>query len=238
MNLNLSETEEKEIQTLDFESLENLKTSENISSNLKEEQWLAQRRGKFTSSQVYRLMTCLEKDELPKGAITYIEEVIVDELTEGKGAERFKSEDMQRGNDTELEAITRFEKETRLKVYATGEEQEFVELCNYFGGTPDGIIDNDCLIEVKCPKSKTHLFYLKNLKTQEDLKKHCTNYYWQIQGNLLATGRSKAFFISYDDRFTKSEHQILILEIERNDEDIELLKKRLQLAERTKKLII
>ncbi|WP_018676250.1 lambda exonuclease family protein [Riemerella columbina] len=201
----------------------------------REEQWLAQRRGKFTSSQVYRLMTCLDKDELPKGAITYIEEVIVDMLTDGKGADRFKSDDMQRGNDTELEAIARFEKETGLKCFATGDNQEFIELCSYFGGTPDGLIDIKELIEVKCPKSKTHLFYLKNLKNAEDLKKHCPNYYWQIQGNLLTTYREKGYFISYDDRFTNPNHQILTLEIERNEEDIELLKKRLLMAEKRKK---
>lgn len=201
----------------------------------REEQWLAQRRGKFTSSQVYRLMTCLDKNELPKGAITYIEEVIVDMLTDGKGADRFKSDDMQRGNDTELEAIARFEKETGLKCFATGNNQEFIELCSYFGGTPDGLIDIKELIEVKCPKSKTHLFYLKNLKSTEDLKKHCVNYYWQIQANLLATDTEKGYFISYDDRFTNPDHQILILEVKRNEEDIELLKKRLAMAEKRKK---
>ena len=94
------------------------------------------------------------------------------------------------------------------------------------------------MIEVKCPKSKTHLFNLRNLKTQEDLKKHYSNYYWQIQGNFLATGRNRGFFISYDERFQDPKHQILILEINRNEDDIEKLKKRLQMAENYKKELL
>ena len=82
------------------------------------------------------------------------------------------------------------------------------------------------------------MIWLKNLKNSEDLKKHCANYYWQIQGNLLATGRKTAYFISYDDRFLEPKHQIMILEITRNETDIEKLKKRLQMAENHKKELL
>lgn len=178
------------------------------------------------------------KDHLPQGAITYIEEIVVEILTDGKGKKEFKNDSMDRGSNTELEAIGRAELELGLKFYATGDDQDFIELCSYFGGTPDGLFNEDGLIEVKCPDSKTHLFYLRNLKSAADLKKHCANYYWQIQGNFLATGRNVAYFISYDDRFTNPEHQILILKIERNDEDIEKLKKRLAMAERHKQQLL
>lgn len=201
--------------------------------------WLKQREGKFTSSNVHKLMTYENKiDELPAGAKTYVEEVVIEILTNGQGTEFFSNAEMERGNEKELEAVERFEIETGLNCYATGENQEFVELCSYFGGTPDGLNGKETLIEVKCPKSKTHLFNLRNLKTQEDLKKHYSNYYWQIQGNFLATGRNRGFFISYDERFQDPKHQILILEINRDESDIDKLKKRLQMAENYKKELL
>lgn len=203
------------------------------------EAWLKQRLGKFTSSNISKLMTYEDKlDDFPKGAMTYVEEIVIEILTNGKGKESFRSDDMDRGNEMELEAVERFEKVTGLKCYQTGDEQQFIELSNYFGGTPDGLIEDHSLIEVKCPKSKTHLFNIRNLKTETDLKKHYSNYYWQIQGNLLATGRNKAYFISYDERFENENHQILIIEINRNDEDIQKLKKRLQMAENKKKELL
>ena len=153
----------------------------------KHEAWLKSRQGKFSASNCHRLMTYIEKiDVLPAGAMTYVEEIVIDILTDGKGKKDFKSDSMDRGNEKELEAVAKFEEITGLVCYDTGDDQKFIELCSYFGGTPDGLFDDDGLIEVKCPDSKTHLFYLKNLKTQENLKKHCTNYYWQIQGNFLA----------------------------------------------------
>ncbi|ODS87268.1 MAG: hypothetical protein ABS44_11670 [Chryseobacterium sp. SCN 40-13] len=205
----------------------------------KQEAWLKSREGKFTASNCHRLMTYEDKlDDFPKGAMTYVEEVVIDILTDGKGKKDFKSDSMDRGNEKELEAVAVFEAKTGFICSATGEDQKFVELCSYFGGTPDGLIGGDSLIEVKCPDSKTHLFYIKNLKSLADLKKHCSNYYWQIQGNLLATGRMFAYFISYDDRFTNPEHQFLALGIKRNEDDIAKLKKRLQMAEKHKQELL
>lgn len=197
----------------------------------KRENWLKQRLGKFTSSNVSRIMTYeSDIDNLPKGAKTYAEEIALEILTNGQSREEYKSEAMERGNEKELEAVAKFEAVTGLNCYATGENQEFVQWSDYFGGTPDGLFSEDGLIEVKCPKSKTHFFNLKNLKNAEDLKKHYAEYYWQIQGNFLATGRATAYFISYDDRFKDENLQMLILKIDRNDEDIEKLKTRLLLA--------
>lgn len=198
--------------------------------------WLMQRVGKFTASNIHKLMTYEDKlDTLPKGAKTYAEEVALEILTNGQSREEFRNEAMERGNEKELEAVARFETITGLECYATGENQEFIQHGDYFGGTPDGLFGDDGLIEVKCPKSKTHFFNIKNLKNSEDLKKHYPEYYWQIQGNFLATGRNKGYFISYDDRFTDENLQILILEISRNDEDIEKLTTRLLMANGYKK---
>lgn len=196
----------------------------------KREIWQKQRLGKFTASNIYKLMTYEDKNELSKGAITYIEDVCLEILTNGESKEEFISPAMQRGNDKELEAVAMFESLTGLNCFATGEEQEFIEVNEHFGGTPDGLFGKDGIIEVKCPKSKTHFFNLKNLKTVADLKKHYPEYYWQIQANLYATKRKTAFFISFDDRFVNQETHLFFLKVPKVTEDINKLKTKLKLA--------
>lgn len=90
-------------------------------------------------------------EHLSTGALTYIEEKALEILTEGQSVKRFSSDSMDRGNEKELEAVKCFEEIYNVKCYATGEDQQFIELCSYFGGTPDGLIDDDDIIEVKWP---------------------------------------------------------------------------------------
>ncbi|WP_347216653.1 lambda exonuclease family protein [Chryseobacterium sp.] len=205
----------------------------------KRELWFKSRLGKFTSSELGRLMT-YENDihELPKGALTYIEEKALEIMTDGRSVNQFTNESMERGNEKEIEAIEVFEKKFGVKCYATGSDQEFIQLSSYFGGTPDGLIDDDDMAEVKCPNSKTHLFRINNIRCQESFKKHEKGYYWQIQGNLMASGRKRCFFIDYDDRFVNEELQLFVIEIHRNEEDIQKAKIRLEMAEKVKQHLL
>lgn len=201
----------------------------------KKEKWLTSRVGKFTSSEAHRLMTCLDKiDVLPKGAETYILEKVIEIKTGGKGVKTYYNESMERGNEKEIDAVARFEKEKYVECYDTGENQQFIQWTKFFGGTPDGLFGKLCGIEIKCPDSKTHFFRLKNVKTQQDLKKHEPSIYWQCIGNMLATRRKKWYFIDFDDRFENPEEQIHIVEVIRDEEDVELLKTRIRLAEKRK----
>lgn len=213
------------IQGLDFENLQTLTPQES-----EREKWLKARQGKFTASNIHKLLTYENKNDLPKGAISYIEEVAIEILTGGQSREDFTSEAMQHGSETELLAIARFEQETGLFCTKTGENQEFVQYNEYFGGTPDGLFGENGLIEIKCPKPKTHFFNLQNLKTAEDVKKYYTEYYWQIQANLFITGRTQGVFVSYDDRFLDKEKQIIIVEVPYCREDVSLMLFRLEQA--------
>lgn len=217
------------IQGFNFEELKTLSPQENG-----REKWLKQRQGKFTASNIHKLLTCENKIELPKGAMSYIEEVAIEILTDGQSREDFTSQAMQHGQQTELKAIARFEKETGFLCYNTGEEQEFIQ-CNElfagkFGGTPDGLFAPSGLIEIKCPNPKTHFFNLQNLKSAEDLKKHYPAYYWQIQANLFIAARTKGFFISFDDRFTDKNLQIKIVKVPFNQKAVAFMLLRLKQA--------
>ncbi|PIF44333.1 YqaJ-like recombinase protein [Chryseobacterium sp. 52] len=208
-------------------------------AEIKREEWFKSRLGKFTSSELGRLMTYEDKiNELPKGALTYIEEKALEILTDGRCIKKFSNDSMDRGNEKELEGIAAFEEKYGVKCIATGSDQQFIQLCSYFGGTPDGLIGEEDIAEVKCPDSKTHLFRIKNIKSEEDFKKHEKDIYCQIQGNLLSTGRKRCYFIDYDDRFTNKELHLFVIEILRNEGYIEKAKIRLSLAEKHKQQLL
>lgn len=59
-----------------------------------------------------------------------------------------------------------------------------------FGCSPDGLIDPDQGLELKCPERKTHLLYLM---------KGCVpiEYMCQVHGSLIVTGRKRWWFASY-----------------------------------------
>lgn len=222
----LSESEIQEIENLDLGVLSSLKS--------KEEEWLEKRKGKFTMSEAIRLMGYEDKDEFPEGAITYVTEKVLEIVTTGE-KKQFTTNSVEWGKDTEIEAVEVFCKEYDLEVYNYGDDQEYVELTEDVGCTPDGLIGKDKGLESKCPDSKTHLSYLENL-TVENFKKLCTKYYWQIQGSMYVTNRKSWYFISYDPRFKNPSKRLFVLEIFRNDVDIAKLEKRLTEAIRRKHL--
>lgn len=214
----LSKEEIMEVEGLDFKALETLESKTDL--------WLEKKRGRFSGSEFHRLMGYEDKDVFPDGAETYaIEKAIETLVTE---VDYFSNDDMDRGNNEEFDSVQFFMEVTGLKVEKYATEQEFFELGMHVGCTPDGLIGDDGLIEGKNPKSKTHFFYLTNLKTVEDFKKHCKNYYWQVQGNMYVTDRKYCYFYSFDNRFKDPKHKLFLLKVERNDTDIEKLKVRIQ----------
>jgi hypothetical protein len=218
----------KEIQEqskeLNFNSLAEFKSE----SQTKTDAWLESRRGKFTASEFHKLMGYEDKDDFPKGAETYALDKAIEILTIRED-DNWTSTAMDWGNSNEKEAVETFMKALNLEVSNYGDNQEFQELGDNIGCTPDGLIGTDSGIETKCPNSKTHFQYLK-LKDQLQFKKECKNYYWQIQGSMYVTGRSSWYFVSFDPRFKDDSKRLSVLKIERNDIDIDKLKTRLTQA--------
>ena len=217
----LQEKEKQLVEGLDFQSLDTMESKTDL--------WLKKRMGRFSGSEFHRLMAYEDKDVFPKGAETYAMEKAVESLLSDPEPS-YSNDDMERGSETEIESVAHFMEVTGLQVEKYGEEQEFVELGKHVGCTPDGLIGDDGLIEGKCPKAKTHFFYLINIKDQTTLKKHCSNYYWQCQGNMYVTDRKYCYWFSYDPRFKDVKNRIHIIKVERNEADIEKLKNRIQMA--------
>lgn len=214
-----------------FVDLASLKKADPIkTTEERRAEWLLQRRGKFTASEFHRLMAFPNLGELPAGAKTYAKEKAVEMIANMDESDKYISVDMQWGIDHEVEAIQRFAEITGKSAEKTGDFQDVMSLGNDISCTPDGLILGEkCGIEVKCPKSKTHFEYCL-IKSAQDLKAIAPEYYWQVMGSMHISGYDSWYFISYDPRYKKPEHQLHYLRVDRNEKDIEFLGIRLLMA--------
>ena len=78
-----------------------------------------------------------------------------------------------------------------------------------FGCSPDGLIGNLGLVEIKCPNSATHWSYLK---ANEPPNK----YYIQMQAQMACTQTEWCDFVSFDPRMPERS-QLLIVRVERDE---------------------
>lgn len=117
---------------------------------------------------------------------------------------------MERGVEKESDCRCAYEAKTGSIVRTTG----FVRHNDLpIGSSLDGDID-DCvgLVEFKCPKSFTHLSYLRADKLPAD-------YVLQVSHHFLVTGAEWLDFVSFDDRFPEP-LQLWIKRVRRQDVDV------------------
>lgn len=81
----------------------------------------------------------------------------------------------------------------------------------WLGASPDGLVDKEGLVEIKCPNSTTHLEYIFNDQVPSE-------YYKQIQCQLWVTDRMWCDFVSYDPRMIKQSKRLFIKRCDRDDE--------------------
>ena len=203
--------------------------------------WMQERCGKFTASEIHKLLVKGKGGEyFGQSAKTYIRTKVAEILTlEINNGGRINGYALEWGNSHEHEAVQRFTKDTGIDVeYYGGANPKFYEYSNFSGGSPDGVAENGAIIEIKCPyNSGEHIeHYL--LSDAEDLKAYAPEYYWQITANMLFTGLTKAYFISYDPRFADDHLQLKVLEFDANEDDTNLLKERIAEGEKQLALLI
>lgn len=162
-------------------------------------EWHQIRLGKITSTRLKKLMS---KDNL-----SLVDELIAEEETGLSDDDGFVSEDMQRGIDLEPLAIKEYESVTGNTVtrYGILQSDELPILCQ----SPDGYVGTEGAIEVKCPRTKTHIKYIRQGKIPNDYKEQVWCYF-MVNPNLKWLD-----FISYDPRLTKK--PIWILRVNRED---------------------
>ena len=168
------------------------------------EDWYNIRKGKMTASNADTIIAN------GKGLETYIYNLMAEYYSSAE-KENYINADMQRGIDLEPEARLEFEFYTDLDVQEVG----FIEYNEFIGVSPDGLIGDDGLIEIKCPNDSVYfkLLLSDNIKPE---------YIAQMQMQLYVTDRQYCYFVSYNPNFEKS---LYIKKITRDEEMIEKLKK-------------
>lgn len=152
------------------------------------EEWFASRLGKVTASKVADVMA-KTKSGYSASRDNYMAELLCQRLT-GRRDEGYTNSAMQRGTDLEPVARSAYEVKTGSVVSECG----FIQYGDIaFGASPDGLICDDGLIEIKCPNTATHLSFIRTGVIDG-------KYVLQMQVQMICTGRAWCDFVSYDDR--------------------------------------
>lgn len=176
-------------------------------------EWLALRAGKVTASRVADLVA---KTKTGWGAsrANYAAQLIAERLT-GVVAESYTNAAMVHGTETEPEARAAYEfmtdtnvAEIAFVVHPTIEDS---------GASPDGLVGEDGLVEIKCPLTSTHIETLLGSSVP-------AKYITQIQWQLACTGRKWCDFVSYDNRMP-GEMRVFIKRVDRDQARIDELEK-------------
>lgn len=153
------------------------------------EEWLKVRLGKVTASGVADVLA-KTKTGVSASRGNYLIKLAIQRVT-GEIEEGFTNDAIQWGKDHESQARVAYEVASGSFVDQIG----FVEhpSIKWFGCSPDGLVNSDGLVEIKCPNSSTHWSYIK-----ADAPPN--KYYIQMQAQMACTGRDWCDFVSYDPR--------------------------------------
>lgn len=153
------------------------------------DEWFEARRGKVTASRIGDLMA-RTKTGYGASRQNYMDQLI-DEIITGQSQPGFTNAAMQWGIDTEPQARSAYELITGNEVQEVGfiTHPRIVDA----GASPDGLVDDDGMLEIKCPNTKTHREFLLTEKIPK-------RYMLQMQWQMACAGRAWCDFVSFDPR--------------------------------------
>lgn len=168
-------------------------------------EWFAQRAGKVTAS---RVADVIAKTKTGWGAsrANYAAQLVAERLT-GNVEPTFTNAAMQWGTDKEPEAREAYEFHAGVFVDQVGMiDHPKIAMT---GASPDGLVGDDGLVEIKCPNTATHIETLLSGKVPA---KYVTQMAWQM----ACTSRAWCDFVSFDPRMP--EHMRLFVQrVNRDD---------------------
>jgi len=173
--------------------------------------WFEARIGKVTASRVADVIA-KTKTGYSATRDNYMAQLVCERLTGQKG-ESFTNAAMQWGTETEPLARAAYESLQDVLV----EEVGFVShhTIDMAGASPDGFVNDDGLIEIKCPNTATHI---ETLLTQTVPGKYNT----QMQFQMACTDREWCDFVSFDNRLP-AELQLFVKRVPRDNMYIRLM---------------
>lgn len=202
-------------------------------------EWIAQRCGKITASEIYKIMGKGRNANAYFSQVgeSYLLSKVAEILTiVPNNGGRLNTNAMDWGITEEPDAIAAFELlHPHFKVNYFGVmNPKFFEYNAMCGGSPDAIFEaatgDAGIIEAKCPYNSTE--HVKHLRIVDNtsLYEIAPEYYWQMVANMLFTETHIGYFISYDKRMVQDKLRLHIVPIEPIDGHLDLLRKRIDEA--------
>lgn len=175
------------------------------------DEWFAARIGKVTASRVADVIA-KTKTGFSASRDNYMAQLVCERLT-GQKADGFTNSEMQWGTETEPLARAAYESLKDVLVDQVG----FVPHPSIImaGASPDGLVGDDGLLEIKCPNTATHIETLLNQTVPG-------KYNTQMQFQMACTGREWCDFVSFDNRLPE-ELQLFVKRILRDNMYIRLM---------------
>lgn len=173
------------------------------------EAWFAARLGKVTASRVADLMA-MTKTGYSASRANYMAELICERLT-GQQGDGFSNAAMEWGTATEPQARAAYAFLTDTDVVEVG----FVEHPSIpmLGASPDGLVGNIGLVEIKCPNTATHINTLLSETVPE-------KYRLQMHVQMMCAGREWCDFVSFDPRLP-ADLQLWVHRVTRDQSTVE-----------------
>jgi putative phage-type endonuclease len=171
-------------------------------------EWFAARLGKVSASRVADVVA-RTKTGYSTSRANYAAELVAERLT-GQRIEGFKSEAMQWGSDKEADARALYEFMRDLLVVPVGlvSHPSIDMAC----ASPDGLIGDHGLVEIKCPNTATHIETLLGGSVPG-------RYVTQMQWQMACCGRQWCDFVSFDPRMP-AEMQLFVQRVDRDRDTI------------------
>lgn len=180
-----------------------------VEAEQRSQEWFMARLGRLTGSRAADMLATIKSGEAAARRDLRMQ-LVCERLTQTLQEDAFVNAAMQRGIECEPLAFSAYESLTGNVAHRTG---FLAHNTLAIGCSLDGHIgDFAGILEVKCPKSATHLGYLKAGKVP-------AAYLPQITHNLWVTGAAWCDFLSFDDRFPPALQTVLIRH-DRNEQEI------------------
>lgn len=178
------------------------------------DEWMALRLGKVTCSNFGCFMANYGA-AFGEPAKKYALQIALEIDTGRKAEYSFSNEHTERGHEQEPVARMLYEQEYFTNVGNGG----FFD-CGDYGDSPDGLVNEDGVVEIKSVIAPTHYATLRRGSFDPA-------YRWQLVGHLDCTGRDWVDFISYCADF-REDRQLIVHRLHREDclEEIERLNER------------
>jgi putative phage-type endonuclease len=172
------------------------------------EEWFAARCGKATGSRIADIVA-KTKSGYSTSRANYMAQLVVERMTKAV-AESYSNSAMEWGVEQEPFARAAYEAHVGVLVDEVGMVDHPTVAMS--GASPDGLVNEDGLVEIKCPNTATHI---ETLLGGESPKK----YYDQMQWQMACTGRQWCDFVSFDPRMPEG-LQLFVKRVERDAEYI------------------